>query len=67
MMKGMSSIFDRKKGEFDLSLAHACHHFSLKYHRPSQTFRRDVPTTKRQIVTLEVKNLRNNGKNINNF
>ena len=32
-----------------------------------RTFRRDVATTKRQIVTLEVKNLRNNRKKINNF
>ena len=26
-------IFDRKNGEFDLSLAHVRYHFSLKYHR----------------------------------
>ena len=32
-----------------------------------RTFKRDVPTTKRQIVTLEFKNLRNHRKKINNF
>ena len=26
----------QKKGEFDLTLAHACYHFSLKYHRAFQ-------------------------------
>ena len=38
MIKGISSILDRKKGEFDLSLAHACYHFSLKYHRALSGF-----------------------------
>ena len=38
MMKGVSSIFDRKKGEFDLSLDHACYHFSLEYHRALSDF-----------------------------
>ena len=38
MMKGMSSILYRKKGEFDISLAHACYHFSLKYHRALSDF-----------------------------
>ena len=38
MMKGMSSILDRKKGEFDLSLAHACYRFSFKYHRALSDF-----------------------------
>ena len=32
-----------------------------------RTFRRDVATKKRQIVTFEVKNLRNNREKINNF
>ena len=32
-----------------------------------RTFRRDAATTKRQIVTLEVKNLRNDKKKINNI
>ena len=38
MMKGMSSILYRKNGEFDLSLANACYHFSLKYHRALSDF-----------------------------
>ena len=38
MMKMIRSIFDRKNGEFDQSVAHVCHHFFLKYHRALSDF-----------------------------
>ena len=36
--KGWVQSYTEKKGEFDLSLAHACYHFSLKYHRALSDF-----------------------------
>ena len=61
MMKGMSSILDRKKG-----VNWTYHWLMHVIISPLNTielcriFRRDVAPTKQQIVTLEVKNLRNN-------
>ena len=70
MIKGMSSILDRKK-RVNLTYHWLMHVIisPLNTIELCQTFRRDVATTKRNIVTLEVKNLRNNRKKsmISNF
>ena len=69
MMKGMSSILYRKRVNL---IYHWLMHViisPLDIIELCRTFRRDVDTTKLEIVILEVKNLRNNRQKsiISNF
>ena len=66
----MLQVRNDERDEFNLIQKTGCYHWlmhviisPLNTIELCRTFRWDVATTKRQILTLEVKNLRNNKKN----